>query len=200
MTDMGNEAPEDSARMIDRRTTVDGSKSHAEQVTLRSTSQSSIDVHTVFLDNGEISVKLRGWHKTGPGGMRRGWPTGEMTLSHREAEQLKNLLSQYLTVGEHPDHGEYLVVRLDEAEALGGMEGAVLVRGFAQVLRRPELVQHLTADDFSDELLAAVEGHVRLRELRMAVETLKGHLATGDDDEAIYQAWCDAHPWVFGSA
>jgi hypothetical protein len=69
-----------------------------------------------------------------------------------------------------------------------------------QVLSRPELIGQLTGDEFSDELLAALEGHVRLRELRSAVDELRAHLQDGADDERTYQDWCDRHPWAFGSA
>lgn len=165
---------------------------------LRGTGQSAIHAHVTFLADNKISVKLTGWHKKTAGGMRIGWPSGQMTLQHDEAIHLRNLLSQWLAVGTEPDPGEYIVIRLDETDDRG--DGAEVAQRIAGVLSRPELVNHLTGGEFSEELLSALQGHVRLRELRSAVDELRGHLQRGDDDEAVYQRWCDRHPWAFGSA
>jgi hypothetical protein len=185
---------EDIANVIDLRVSNAGHVRHADEVELRSSAQSSIHAHPTFLPGGRLSVKLRGWHKKSPSGFRVGFPSGQMTLQHDEAVHLRNLLSQWLAVGVEPDPGEYIVIRLDETDERG--DGGEVARRIAEVLSRPELVRQLTGTEFSDELLGALQGHVRLRELGSAVEELRVHLEQGDVDEVIYQSWCDRHPWA----
>ena len=193
-------AEDDAARIIDLRATNAGDKTHEREVWLRTTTQSAISAHVTFIGTG-ISVKLTGWNAPATRGqIRLGWPQGQMTLQHHEAVRLRNLLSQWLAMSEQPDPGEYLVVRLDKSTELGAVGAAGAVRRITQVLSRPELATQLTGEEFSDELLAALEGHVRLRELRSAVDELRTHLSAGDDDERTYQDSCDRHPWAFGSA
>jgi hypothetical protein len=192
---------DDLARLVDRRLTQAGDKSHTEEEVLRSTKSSSIHVHATFLGPGALSVKLRGWHKSSPAGLRMGWPHGELTLANDEVIHLRNLLSQYLAVGAEPDVGEYVVIRVDQApELMDPSERAKAALRIAQVLSRPEVAQQMSGGDLGDELLAALESTVRLRELRAAVQELQDHLSNGDDEERIYQGWCDRHPWAFGSA
>lgn len=46
----------------------------------------------------------------------------------------------------------------------------------------------------------ALQGSIRLQELRLAVEQLRELLDGGVADEQPYQEWCTRHSWAFGNA
>lgn len=52
----------------------------------------------------------------------------------------------------------------------------------------------------SDELVEAMRGAIRLREMQNAVAQLRTHLDEGVTDERIFQEWCSEHSWAFGNA
>lgn len=118
-----------------------------------------------------------------------------MTLRHSEIEHLRNLLGQYLAVAGESAQGEFLITRIDPSEN----GSSTITRQLLAVLQRPELLAEVASEDVGGDVLDALKGHVRIREMRNAIESLRNHLEGGDVLENVYQKWFDAHPWVFGN-
>ncbi|HUC22281.1 MAG TPA: hypothetical protein VMA73_06200 [Streptosporangiaceae bacterium] len=111
-------------------------------------------------------------------------------------DALHGALHDFLSLAGESE-GDYLVVPLvpdprrdseDTAKKLLGVLGQLGVPG--------ELARlHLAPD-----IASALHGAAMVAELRTAVRALHGHLDSGDNQEAVYQTWCERHAWAFGNA
>jgi len=120
-------------------------------------------------------------------------------LTDVAARALVKALQDHLAITAEPEKGSYLVLKVQE----GGAEvddPVKLAKAIAGVLGKADVLKHFIQEDFGEELVAAVRGSLRFRELKTAIATLRGYLDNGVVDEGSYQVWCDAHSWVFGNA
>jgi len=110
-------------------------------------------------------------------------------------------LKNHLAVADDGAGSSYILVRVSEGTAqLGEHDPAAVANALAKVLSQPEIVQHLGEAELTDELVHAIRGAIRLKEMRAAVAALRQHLAAGEAREAVYQRWCEDHSWAFGNA
>jgi hypothetical protein len=73
-------------------------------------------------------------------------------------------------------------------------------RALAKLLSEGDILKALRRDKEGKKLLGDLRGVVRVNQLAEAIEELAGYLASGENEESIYQDWCERHSWVFGNA
>jgi hypothetical protein len=149
----------------------------------------------------DLSVKIITYRKQPPPNV---WTVVEekaVSLDEAAARKLLAALKKHLAVSDQASDGEYIVIRADQGTAdYGQLDPSAVATALARVLSRPDIVQHLATTEFSDELVLAFRGAIRLREMKSAVASLRQNLAEGENNELIYQTWCKKHSWAFGNA
>lgn len=159
-------------------------------------------------------IVLRPWyipHNTQPDGLAvklltqqvetGGWTdTHELNLSEADVLKLRSALDAHTTVARNGEEGEFLLVRAAGLAATNDAEPAELVRAMLRLLERPDVLGRFTREDLGGQILSALQGSIRLQELRLAVTQLRGLLQSGVVEEKAYQDWCVRHSWAFGNA
>jgi hypothetical protein len=160
-------------------------------------------------------IVLRPWyipHNTQPDGLAvklisqqanevGGWTdTHELNLNEADVLRLRSALDAHTTVARNGAEGEFLLVRAAGLAATSDADPTELVRAILRLLQRPDVLGRFTREDLGDEILSALQGSIRLQELRLAVAQLRALLQSGVVQEKAYQDWCLRHSWAFGNA
>jgi hypothetical protein len=161
-------------------------------------------------------IVLRPWyipHNTRPDGLAvkllvqranetGGWTDDDYELNLNEADVLKlrSALDAHATVARNGAEGEFLLVRAAGLAATSDAEPAELVRAMLRLLERPDVLGRFSREDLGQQILASLQGSIRLQELRLAVAQLRHLLDSGIVGEQEYQNWCVRHSWAFGNA
>ncbi|HEV2412392.1 MAG TPA: Shedu anti-phage system protein SduA domain-containing protein [Candidatus Saccharimonadales bacterium] len=146
-----------------------------------------------------LAPKFLYWKKK-TGSFRAGYPV-EFTLTHEEAEHLRNVLAQGLKIADLSSDGNFLVIPLDNVAStnLGGRDPAMVGQALASLLTSQDVLGSISADPRGIEVLHRLELAVRLTELESAAAKLESNLNEGVVSEEAYQAWCKNHGWAFGN-
>ncbi|MCW8102652.1 Shedu anti-phage system protein SduA domain-containing protein [Streptomyces tauricus] len=187
---------QDGPTYFDRRPAASGALSYSDRITIRDTSQVSIEAVPYFIPHrnseNELSMKLIRVDK-------RSGEACEITLKDADLQKLKQCIAQALTVAGQEDDGQYLVLRADElAHTVESSDDAVRAVGGALDSHRfaRRVAQHVNPE----ALASAFSAVVRIGELRAAITELRENLDKGVALEDVYQKWCDKHSWAFGNA
>ncbi|MFJ6509229.1 Shedu anti-phage system protein SduA domain-containing protein [Streptomyces sp. NPDC091879] len=187
---------QDGPIYFDRRPAASGALSYADRITIRDTSQVSIEAVPYFIPHrsseDELSMKLIRVDK-------RSGEKCEITLNDSDLRQLKLCIAQALAVAGQEDDGQYLVLRADDlAHTVESSDDAVRAVGGALDSHRfaRRVAQHVNPE----ALASAFSAVVRIGELRAAITELRENLDNGVTLEDVYQKWCDKHSWAFGNA
>jgi hypothetical protein len=199
---VSNDDPD--ATTIRRREARSGNVSFGDAVTLHNTSRSRIVMVPFFIRRSvgiDLAVKLVTYRKAEP---PNDWITVEeksLSISEPAARALLKGLKEHLAVAEEKEDGSYILIRVSEGTAdLGAHDPAAVAAVLTRVLSQGEVVKHLAEAELSEELVKALRGAIRLKEMQSAVAQLRTHLDSGQSDESVYQEWCEAHSWAFGNA
>ncbi|QEY31190.1 DUF4263 domain-containing protein [Synechococcus sp. RSCCF101] len=188
---------------ISRREASSGNLSYGDQVVHHECRSSRIVFVPFFIqhsDHQEMTVKIQTYRKGKP---PVEWILREeksVSLQEAAARRLLPALTSHLQIANRED-GNYIVVRVDEGVAdLGEYDPEYLAGALATVLGSKDVVSHIGTCDQSDELVSALKGAIRLREMQSAVMALRGYLEQEENSEATYQRWIEQHPWALGNA
>lgn len=202
------EAPnmsDDSPRSVRRQRARSERVSYGDPVVLHETSRTRVVLVPFFVphtDRTELAIKLVTYRK-GVGALE--WAIVEdksISMQEQAARALLSALRTHLAVAqESSDDGSYLVIPVGDGVAdLGAHDPGTIASALARVLGQGDIAAHLDGANLSDELVAAMRGAIRVREMQDAVAKLRTHLDAGVTDERVFQAWCNDHSWAFGNA
>jgi len=196
--------PDESIRAVTREAAVRPNVSYSETVVLSDTSKRRIVVVPFFIkhtDHTELAIKIITYQKAPP---PNDWAILEeksVSLGEAAARELQRALGIHLSVARENTDGSFLVIRVAEGTAtLGEHDPASVAAALMKVLSQPEIVSHLAEAELGDALIGALRGAIRLREMVSAVQELRTHLTQDENEETIYQGWCQRHSWAFGNA
>jgi len=194
--------PEDAAR-IDKYETQSGRLKRSDAVILYESSRRRITFVPLYVtrSSGEenITCRITTYKKTQDEYGLLLEESKSPWLTDAAARTLLKALQGHLAVADEPGTGSFVVLKVQE----GGAEvddPVKLAKAIAGLLGKADVLKHFIQEDFGEELVAAVRGSLRFRELKTAIATLRGFLDGGVVDEGSYQVWCDEHSWVFGNA
>ena len=188
---------------IVRQRAQSGRVSYADPTVLHETSRRRVVFVPFFVthsDRTELAVKIETFRKMG-GAEWMLFDEKSVSLQEPAARGLLEALRQHLAVAQHPDDGNYIVLRVsDGATVGGGHDPEAVANAILRVLGQRDIVRHLRSKELGTELVNAFRGAIRLQELRSAVATLRQHLDADIAEEQVYQDWCEQHTWAFGNA
>lgn len=189
-------------RSVKRKKAASGKVSYGDAIVLHETSQSRVTFVPFFIphtDSTELSVKITTYRKRDGGWILREEKT--ITLNGAASRKLLTALSQHLEVAKSNEDGNYLLLRVTEGTAdIGSHDPVLVANALTKVLSQEDIVRHLNQAELSDELIHSLRGAIRVREMQTAVAELRENLDRGENDEHVYQQWCQNHSWAFGSA
>jgi Domain of unknown function (DUF4263) len=131
-----------------------------------------------------------------------GWTQdSELNLDEDAVARLRAAFEAHTEVARAGEEGEFLLIRAGgglarTSEAAPGE----LVRAVLQLLGRRDVLDRFAREDLGEQILSALQGSIRLQELRTAVTQLREMLDGGVVEEQPYQEWCTRHSWAFGNA
>jgi len=203
-TDAEAMADNDDLRSINLREAKSGRVRYTDPILLHESSKQRIVMVPFFIPRTcgvDLAVKIQTYRKAAP---PNDWVLVEhRSVSLREAAGRRLLLAlkNHLAVADDGASENYILVRVSEGTAqLGEHDPAAVAGAPASGLSQPEIIQHLAQDERTGELVNAIRGAIRLKEMRAAVAALRQHLAAGEAREDVYQKWCEEHSWAFGNA
>jgi hypothetical protein len=189
---------------VSKKSANSGKIQYGDPVTLYETSRSKKVMIPFFIprsDGSELAIKLQTYKK---GAAPFDWAIVEeksLSLDGQSSLNLLKALKNHLITAEIDEEGEYVMIKLNgETSDLKDIDSETLSKAIAGVLSRDDIIEHLTSKDLSNEMVSAFKSAIRLREMQDACAQLRNYLETGQNDESIYQDWCDNHSWVFGNA
>jgi hypothetical protein len=191
-------------KTVKRKQARSGAVDYADAVVLHDTRRTRVTLVPFFIkhtEHTELSIKITTYAKKPPPDQ---WVVVEeksLTLSGDATRKLRSTLQDYAAVAGEHEGGRYILIRVDEGTAdLGAHDPATITAALTKVLSHEDIRSHLRDADLSSELANALRGAIRVREMQTAVAQLREYLEGGDNDERIYQSWCEQHTWAFGNA
>ncbi len=195
------EDKEDDFASIERKKSRSEKVDYGDPIVLHETSRTRVKLVPFFIKRTEgtsTSVKVITERKIK---WPHDWAVVEeksMTLNEPAGRQLLKGLKNVFAVAQEDEEGEYVVIRIGDGSAeLSDQDPAKVAGAVAKVLNRKEISKHLVDAELGDELVQALRGAIRLKEMRSAVAKLRALLDSGTADESAYQKWCEEHTWAF---
>lgn len=192
-----------SVGSIGKKQAKSGNVSYSNPVTLHETSKSKIDFVPFYITKTsgvELAGKIQTYkkQKTPFGDL----PIEEKSLSLQGNAVLKlyDALKAHIAVKDESE-GNFLLIKINDGTAqLADHDPQSVANALASVLSQSEIIAHLKNTDITDELANALKGSIRLKDMRSAVSQLRNHLNNQENDEKVYQKWCEEYPWAFGNS
>ena len=192
-----------SVGSIGKKQAKSGNVGYSDPVTLHETSRSRIDFVPFYINKSsgaELAGKIQTYKKeNSPFGLL---PIEEKSLSLQGNAILKlfDALKSHIAVKDESD-GDFLLIKVNDGTAqLADHDPQAVANALTSVLSQDEIVEHLKNTDITDELANALKGSIRLKDMKSAVNQLRNHLNNQENDEKIYQKWCEEYPWAFGNS
>lgn len=192
-----------SVGSIGKKQAKSGNVSYSDPVTIHDTTRSRIDFIPFYIEKSsgsELAGKIQTYKKENtPMGLL---PIEEKSLSLQGNAVLKlfDALKSHIAVKDESD-GDFLLIKVNDGTAqLSEHDPQLVANALTSVLSQKEIVSHLQNTDITDELANALKGAIRLRDMKSAVSKLRNHLNNQENDEKIYQKWCEEYPWAFGNS
>jgi len=188
---------------VKRKQAKSGRISYADPVVIHETTRSKQVVIPFYIphsDYTELAVKLQTYVKSAD----FGWAIKEdtkITLKESSTRKLLETLEAHLKIAKEEEDGEYILIKVKDGTAkLGSHDPEKVASALVGVLSQDDIVNHLTNTELTDEFVNAFRGAIHLKEMQSAITILRNHLTCGENDENIYQKWCEKYPWAFGNA
>lgn len=192
-----------SVGSIGKKQAKSGNVGYSDPVTIHETTRSRIDFVPFYITKShgvELAGKIITYKKDKT---PFGWlPVDEKSVSLQAGSLLKlyEAIKSHVAVKDETE-GDFLLIRVNDGTAqLAEHDPQSVANALTAVLSQTEIVKHLENTDLSDELANALKGSIRLKDMKSAVNQLRNHLNNQENDEKIYQKWCEEYPWAFGNA
>lgn len=189
---------------VTRRKAASGKVSYSPATVLHDSKTKRVSLVAFYLNRTErtgLAFKLVEQRK--PSKAEEAWSVGkERAISFDESagRSLLRELKVRFAISEEDSDGEYIAIRVSDGVAdVAHLDSEVVAQAVAHLLEKKDIVRHLADRELGSELVGALRGAVRLRELRNAVAELRVMLDSNVVDEQEYQRWCEQHCWAFGS-
>lgn len=187
---------------IGKKQAKSGNVGYSDPVTIHETTKSRIDFVPFYINKSsgaELAGKIQTYKKQkSPFGLL---PVEEKSLSLQGNAILKlfDALKSHIAIKDEND-GKFLLIKVNDGTAqLAEHDPQSVANALTSVLSQSEIVEHLKNTDITDELANALKGSIRLKDMKSAVNQLRNHLNNQENDEKIYQKWCEEYPWAFGN-
>lgn len=124
----------------------------------------------------------------------------EINMNERAILRLQDKINELLALKKIPENGNFLLVKLgDEQQVdLSGLDTTDVAKALISVLENDEIIEHIDAIDFSDNLAFAFRNSIKIKNLIKAMDELEMALET-ESNEQYYQDWCERNGWIFGN-
>ena len=124
----------------------------------------------------------------------------EVNLDEEATQQLRRALDQHSAVAASGESGQLLLIRSSGIVPSNEAEAGELMRAVLRLLGRADVLAQFAHEDLAEEIALALQGSLRLQQLRRAIKQLREMLDLGVVAESEYQQWCQRHAWAFGNA
>ena len=175
---------------------------YGEVSVLHSSSQSEITILPFFIKHSDPTRERDLCIKIARNKKNSGFSFPEVEINMREKAilALRDKLNELLSLKKIPENGNFLLVRIgDEQQVdLSGLDTSDVAKALISVLENDEIVEHIDAIDFSDNLAFAFRNSIKIKSLIKAMDELEAALET-EGSEQYYQEWCERNGWVFGN-
>ncbi len=196
------------AKTINKKKAQDKELEYTSPIILHDTTRTRITCMPYYIPrssgSNDIALQIKRFNKSKVQGL-----TGpqiqldeDVTINLQDSavRLLAVTLTDYLQIANH-DAGNYLVLRMNEGVTdISNQDPALVSKVIANILSDKEVIEYFQNQELSEEIIAALKGHIKIKELKNALEKLRSMLDTGDSKESSYQSWCEEHSWVFGNA
>lgn len=173
-----------------------------ETVTVHSSSQSEITVTPFFIKHSDPEKERDLYIKITKNKRMSGITQAECEINIKEAGimLLRDKINEYLALKKIPENGNFLLVRLGNEQQvdLSGLDTSDVAKALISVLENDDIIEHIDAVDFSDNLAFAFRNSIRIKSLIKAMDELEVALET-ESSEQFYQEWCERNGWIFGN-
>lgn len=187
-----------------RKKANSGRVSYTSPVVIHETRQTKITFMPIYIPrtNGtDLSIKLVNYKKGKPPNTWLEQEDKSLSLNAEATRHLYKHLKECLAISEYDEDGDYIIIKTSDGTAdLTNLEPEKVANAVLGVLGKEDIVKHIRNANFSDELILALRGAIKLKEIKSALEELRSYLKEGESDENIYQKWCERHSWAFGNA
>ena len=121
-------------------------------------------------------------------------------MNEKAILRLRDKLNELLALKKIPDNGNFLLVKLGDGQQvdLSGLDSSDVAKALVSVLENDEIIEHIDAIDFSDNLAFAFRNSIKIKSLIKAMDELEAALET-ESGEQYYQEWCERNGWIFGN-
>ena len=175
---------------------------YGETTVLHSSRQSEITLLPFFIKHSDPTKERDLQIKLIKNRVTSGIPIQDcaINLNEKAALQLRDKLNELLELKKIPENGNFLLVRLgDEHQVdLSGLDTTDVAKALISVLENEDIIEHIDAIDFSDDLAFAFRNSIKIKSLIKAISELEEALDT-ESGEQYYQEWCERNGWIFGN-
>jgi hypothetical protein len=188
---------------VRRQTARSGQIDYGPAVPVHASSRTRIMFVPYYIPHATGPPRLAGFlQRLTPDPQTGVWMEQErINLDEAATERLLRILEEHAAVAERGTTGEFVLIPVERGVAdVGALDPATVSHAVAAILREPNVVERLVADDLGENLTTALRGALRIHELRRAVAELRDNLEREVADEHVYQRWCQRHSWAFGMA
>lgn len=175
---------------------------YVEPSLLHSSSQSVISLVPFFIKHSDptkerdLCIKLIKSKKVSGFSV----PETEISMKETSVVVLRDKLNELLALKKIPETGNFLLVKIGDYQQvdLSGLDTSDVAKALISVLENDEIVEHIDAIDFSDNLAFAFRNSIKIKSLIKAMDELEAALET-ESGEQYYQEWCEQNGWIFGN-
>jgi hypothetical protein len=192
--------PDPAITSITRQTARSGVGYAVEDVVLHATSRRQILLRPWYIPHKtkEHALACKLLDQEWRGGF---WQDkAEVNLDEDATQHLRNALDQHSAVARSGESGKLLLIRSSGIVPSNEAEAGELMRAVLGLLGRADVLAQFAHEDLAEEIVAALQGSLRLQQLRRAIGQLRKMLESGVVAESEYQQWCQRHAWAFGNA
>lgn len=188
-----------------KESTSNASVDHGNEVVLHDSSKTCIVAVPFYVKHNsgfdELTIRITTYQKS-PSSPSRVMLSNEKSVSLDSAatDKLFDFLrTSRALIGR--DVGDYLLVRLSNGDVdYRDTPPDAVVKALMSALENPDIAEHLSKVELTDEFVSAIRNSIHLSEMKRAIMNLRDLLDSGEDKERYYQEWCFENSWAFGSA
>lgn len=175
---------------------------YGETAVLHSSNQSEITLLPFFIKHSDPTNERDLRIKLERKKIVSGFPVEvcEINMNEKAILRLRDKLNELLALKKIPDNGNFLLVKLGDGQQvdLSGLDSSDVAKALVSVLENDEIIEHIDAIDFSDNLAFAFRNSIKIKSLIKAMDELEAALET-ESGEQYYQEWCERNGWIFGN-
>ena len=193
-------------RKVKRKEAQSGRCSYAEPTVLYHSRKTKIVFIPFFIpskssEGTHLTCKIQTYRIEKPLGTFSYVEDKSVSLDEEATRKLFSCLKDSLAISGEDEDGNFIVIRVADGKVMiDDIDPKVIVNAVIGILEKKEIVSHLKNRELNLELISVFRGAIRIQELRNAVAALQNYLDSGEENESVYQKWCEEHSWAFGTA